>query len=57
MKPPPDNPEFVVFTAAMRHIMTVPKTEIQKRDAEWGHKKRPKTSVSRVPAAKPKREG
>jgi hypothetical protein len=31
MKKPPDNPEFARFTEAMRTIMKVPKTAIQKR--------------------------
>jgi len=30
MKKPPDNPEFARFTAAMKTIMKVPKTAIQK---------------------------
>jgi hypothetical protein len=31
MKKPPDNPEFARFTAAMRHIVGVSKTELQRR--------------------------
>jgi hypothetical protein len=30
MKTPPDNPEFARFTEAMKTIMKVPKTAIQK---------------------------
>jgi hypothetical protein len=30
MKKPPDNPEFARFTDAMKTIMKVPKTAIQK---------------------------
>ena len=30
MKKPPDNPEFARFTEAMKTIMKVPKTAIQK---------------------------
>jgi hypothetical protein len=53
MKPPPDNPEFAKFTEAMRTIMTVSKVEMNRRiEAE---KRKPKTSVSRVPAVSPKR--
>jgi hypothetical protein len=33
MKKPPDNPEFARFTDAMKTIMKVPKTEIQKESA------------------------
>jgi hypothetical protein len=31
MKPPPDDPEFRRFTEAMRQMMKVSKTEIQRR--------------------------
>jgi hypothetical protein len=31
MKPPPDNPEFAKFTEAMRSILKVSKTELNKR--------------------------
>jgi len=31
MKPPPKNPEFARFTDALRHIVQVPKKEIQIR--------------------------
>jgi hypothetical protein len=49
MKHPPENPEFVTFTNAMRKIMTVSKTELQSRiEAE---KRKPRASASRVPAA------
>ena len=52
MKKPPDNPEFAKFTAAMRHIMGVSKTElIAREEAEKeDKKKRVKTSASPVPA-------
>jgi hypothetical protein len=47
MKPPPKGPEFTRFTEAMRGIMKVSKTELQRRmEAE---KRTPKPSVS--PAA------
>jgi hypothetical protein len=39
MKPPPDNPEFAKFTAAMRHIMGVSKTALTARE-ETAEKKR-----------------
>jgi len=45
MKTPPDNPEFERFTDAMRRIMTVSKTDIQK--AIKAEKRKPKTSASR----------
>jgi hypothetical protein len=50
MKPPPDNPEFARFTEAMRGIMKVSKTEINKR-IEIKKKRKPKASASRVPGA------
>jgi hypothetical protein len=40
MKKPPDNPEFVKFTAAMRHIMGVSKNKIKWDDAAEKRKKR-----------------
>jgi hypothetical protein len=46
MKPPPDNPEFERFTEAMRHIMTVSKTDIQEAIKE--EKRKPSASASRV---------
>jgi hypothetical protein len=56
MKPPPDNPEFANFTAAMKHIMTVSKVELKRRHEEWGPTKRkPKASASRVSGARSKR--
>jgi hypothetical protein len=49
MKKPPDNPEFVRFTDAMRHIMTVPKTAIRERDEEEKKKaKRDKTQETQT---------
>jgi hypothetical protein len=39
MKTPPDNPEFARFTEAMKTIMKVPKTAIQKTEAS---RKKPK---------------
>jgi len=32
MKKPPENPEFVRFTQAMRHIMGVSKTALRERE-------------------------
>ncbi len=46
MKKPPDNPEFARFTRAMRHIMGVSKTELQRRMEEEKKGKRSKTSAS-----------
>lgn len=51
MKTPPKGPEFERFTDAMRQIMKVSKTEIQRRMEEG---KRPKPSASHVPAVSPK---
>ena len=34
-----DNPEFSKFDAAMRTMLTVSKTELQKREKEWKRKK------------------
>ena len=54
MKKPPDNPEFARFTDAMRQIMGVSKTELQRRiEAEKTEKKgkRIKSSASPVPAS------
>ncbi|MGA8736215.1 MAG: hypothetical protein WB558_20020 [Terriglobales bacterium] len=31
MKPPPKTPEFERFTQALRHIVQVPKAEVQRR--------------------------
>ena len=50
MKKPPDNPEFAKFTAAMRHIMGVSKTEMLRRIEDEKKGKRVKTSASPVPA-------
>jgi hypothetical protein len=49
MKKPPDNPEFAKFTAAMRHMMGVSKTEIQRRIEDEKKGKRVKGSASPVP--------
>jgi len=46
MKRPPDNPEFARFTRAMRHIMGVSKTELQRRMEEEKKGKQPKASAS-----------
>jgi len=45
MKPPPDNPEFRRFTAAMREMMKVSKEEMNRRIE--AAKRKPKTSASR----------
>jgi hypothetical protein len=50
MKTPPDNPEFVRFTSAMRDIMKVSKTELSRR-MEAEKKRKPKHSSSRVSGA------
>ena len=34
MKPAPKSPEFERFTSALQHIMSVPKSEIVKREQE-----------------------
>ena len=47
MKTPPDNPEFSRFTDALRHMLKVPKTEMNRR-VEAEKKRRPKPSASRV---------
>ena len=51
MKKPPDNPEFARFTRAMRHIMSVSKTELQRRMEEEKKGKRSKASASPSVAA------
>jgi hypothetical protein len=48
MKKPPDNPEFARFTEAMRTIMKVSKTEVDRRMAETKKGRRTKTSASPV---------
>ena len=53
MKPPPDNPEFTRFTSAMRDIMKVSKTELQRRIET--EKRKPKASASRAPVVSSKR--
>lgn len=50
MKTPPDNPEFARFTEALRHMLKVPKTEMDRR-IEAEKKRRPKRSASRVSGA------
>jgi hypothetical protein len=53
MKTPPDNPEFAKFTSAMREMMKVSKTELQRRiEAE---KRKPKASASRASVSSSKR--
>jgi hypothetical protein len=55
MKTPPSNPEFAVFTSAMRGIMKVSKVELQARiDAEKRGKQAPKAPSSRVSASRAK---
>jgi len=51
MKTPPSDPEFARFTDAMRTIMAVPKTAIQKDIRPKKKGKRTKTSASPVPAS------
>jgi hypothetical protein len=46
MKKPPDNPEFVRFTSAMRTIMKVSKVELQRRIEAEKEGKRSKASAS-----------
>lgn len=50
MKTPPDNPEFARFTDALRHMLKVPKTEMNRR-IEAEKKRRPKHSASRASGA------
>jgi len=50
MKRPPSDPEFARFTEAMRQIMKVSKTEINRR-IEEKKKRKAKPSASRVPDA------
>ena len=54
MKPPPDNPEFTRFTGAMRDILKVSKTEMNRR-IEAEKKRKSKTSASPVSAVASKR--
>jgi hypothetical protein len=51
MKKPPDNPEFRRFTQAMRTIMSVSKTEMQKRERAEKREKEAKRLASPVPAS------
>lgn len=53
MKRPPSDPEFVRFTEAMRQIMKVPKTEINRRIAA-NKKGKAKPSASPASAASAK---
>lgn len=53
MPKPPKSPEFDRFTSAMRQIMTVSKTELNRRIEE--EKRKPKASASHVSANVPKR--
>jgi len=54
LKPPPNNPEFTEFTEALRHIVHVPKKEVQakmdaaKRARKQQHAKQASARVSRV---------
>ena len=50
MKPPPDNPEFAKFTDAMRAIMKLSKTELNRRIVETKKGRRTRTSASPVAA-------
>jgi len=53
MKQPPNSPEFQKFTQAMRDILKVSKSELQRRaEAE---KRKPKASASRASVASPRR--
>ena len=60
----PDSPGFAEFTSAMRHILTVPKEEIMRREAAYkakanlnpkkrGPKPKAKPAASHVPDAAP----
>jgi hypothetical protein len=51
MKTPPDNPEFARFTNAMRTILKVSKTEMNRRIAGAKKAKRSKSSASPGPAS------
>jgi len=51
MKTPPDNPEFAKFTQAMRKIMGVSKTELQRRIEAEKKEKQAKRPASPVPAS------
>jgi hypothetical protein len=53
MRRPPSDPEFLRFTEAMRQIMKVSKTEINRRMAA-NKKGRLKTSASPAPASSAK---
>ena len=44
MKTPPDNPEFALFTSAMRDLLKVSKVEMNRR-IEAEKKRKPKTSA------------
>jgi hypothetical protein len=51
MKKPPDNPEFAKFTEALRGILKVSKTEMNRRIEAEKKGKRVKPSASPVPAS------
>lgn len=53
MKTPPANPEFTQFTEAMRQILKVSKTELNRRLEE--KKRKPIASASRAPVGAPKK--
>ena len=55
MKTPPDNPEFAVFTDAMRQIMKVRKVDV--RDELRTERRKPKTSASLSSGAASKLRG
>lgn len=46
MKPVPKSPEFERFTNALRHIMSVPKSEIVKREQKQKEARRTKRASS-----------
>lgn len=53
---PPKDAEFTKFTNAMRDILKVSKTELNRRlEAEKTEKRKAKPPASRVSAASPKR--
>jgi hypothetical protein len=46
MKPAPKSPEFDRFTSALRHILSVPKSEIVKAEQEGKKARRTKRASS-----------
>jgi hypothetical protein len=54
MKQPPNNPEFARFTGALRDILKVSKTELNRR-IEEDKKRKSKTSASPVSVVASKR--